>query len=147
MATSEAIDGEKTTGASAGKGLGVALWVAQCLLVLGFLAAGLMKSTQPIEQLKATMPWVNGSMGQLVRFIGAVEILGAAGLILPSVTRIKPWLTPLAALGLLTVMLLAAATHLARGESPMLGINAVLGGLAAFIAWGRYFRAPIAPRS
>jgi hypothetical protein len=143
MTTSEAVYGARNTS----RGLNIALWSAQGLLALTFLAAGFMKSTAPIEQLKASMPWVNGAMGQFVRFIGPCEVVGALGLILPSVTRIKPWLTPLAALGLLTVMVLAAGTHLTRGESPMLGVNAVLGGLAAFIAWGRYRKAPISPRS
>jgi hypothetical protein len=147
MSTTEAIHGSTDTGASKGKGMNAALWGAQGLLAALFLAAGLMKTTAPIEQLQANMPWVNGAMGPLVRFIGSTELLGALGLILPAATRIKPWLTPLAALGLATVMVLAAATHTARGEFPMIGINAVLGGLAAFVAWGRTRKAPIAPRA
>lgn len=129
------------------KGLHVGLWVAQVLLAVAFLGAGGMKLSAPLDQLAAQMPWVTGAMGGAVRFIGAAEVLGALGLILPAATRLQPRLTPLAALGLLTVMVLASATHLSRGEYQMIGANAVLGGLAAFIAWGRFGRAAIAPRS
>ena len=79
----------------------------------------------------------------LVRFIGVSELAGAIGLILPAATKIKPTLTPLAALGLLTIMILAMAFHLSRGEAQALPINMALGGLAAFVAWGRTKKAPI----
>jgi putative oxidoreductase len=146
MAMSEAIHGT-ALGVSRSKGLHVGLWVAQGLLAAAFLSAGLMKVTSPIEALRAAMPWVNGAMGQAVRFIGTMEVLGALGLILPAATRIKPWLTPLAALGLTTVMVLASATHAVRGEPQVILFNAVLGGLAAFVAWGRWRKAPIPPRA
>jgi hypothetical protein len=68
-------------------------------------------------------------------------------LILPAATRIKPSLTPLAAIGLTTVMALASITHLVRGEVQMLPVTILLGGLAAFVAWGRSRKAPIAPRA
>ena len=136
-----------TPSAQSKKGLHVGLWVAQGVLAAAFLASGVMKATAPLEQLRAAMPWVNGAMGQAVRFIGTVEVLGALGLVLPAATRINPWLTSLAALGLTTVMLLAAATHAARGESPMILVNAILGGLAAFVAWGRSRKVPITPRA
>lgn len=129
------------------KGLHVGLWVAQGLLAAAFLASGSMKMSAPLEQLRAAMPWVNGAMGEAVRFIGTVEVLGALGLILPAATRIKPWLTPLAALGLTVVMVLAAATHAVRGEPQVILFNAILGGLAAFVAWGRSRKAPITPRA
>lgn len=130
-----------------GNGMHVGLWVAQGLLAAAFLAAGLMKLTAPLEQLQAQMPWVGGAMGPLVRFIGASEALGALGLVLPAATRIKPGLTPLAALGLTVVMALALATHLSRGELSAAPAPVVLGAMAAFVAWGRSRLAPIAPRS
>jgi len=86
-------------------------------------------------------------MGEYVRFIGMAETLGAIGLVLPAATRIKPSLTPLAALGLTTVMVLAAITHVARGEAFMIPVNGVIGGLSAFVVWGRWRKAPIAPRA
>ncbi|MCU0699625.1 MAG: DoxX family protein [Myxococcaceae bacterium] len=128
------------------KGLHVGLWVAQGLLAAAFLMAGGMKVSAPLEQLQAQMPWVTGAMGGAVRFIGIVELLGALGLVLPAATRIMPKLTPLAAAGLLTVMVLGALTHISRGEYPMIVANLVLGGLAAFIAWGRFKLSPIAAR-
>ena len=128
------------------KGLHVGLWVAQGLLAAAFLMAGGMKVSAPLEQLQAQMPWVTGAMGGAVRFIGIVELLGALGLVLPAATRIMPKLTPLAAAGLLTVMVLGALTHISRGEYPMIIANLVLGGLAAFIAWGRFKLSPIAAR-
>lgn len=128
------------------KGLNIGLWVAQALLALAFLGAGLTKLGTPIEELQAQMPWVAGAMGSAVRFIGIVEVLGALGLILPAATRIMPKLTPLAASGLVVVMVLGAVTHISRGEYSMIVANLMLGGMAAFIAWGRNKAAPIAPR-
>lgn len=135
-----------TATATPSKALHIGLWVAQALLGAAFLMTGGMKVSAPIEQLAAQMPWVTGAMGGAVRFIGVVELLGALGLILPSATRIMPKLTPLAAAGLLTVMVLASMTHISRGEYPMILANVVLGGLAAFIAQGRFKKAPIAAR-
>lgn len=132
---------------SSSKGLHVGLWVAQGLLAAAFVMAGGMKLSAPIEQLQAAMPWVEGAMGGAVRLIGAAELLGGIGLVLPAATRIMPKLTPLAALGLLTVMLLAMLTHITRGEFSALGANVMLGGLAAFVAWGRLAKSPIAPRA
>jgi uncharacterized membrane protein len=106
--------------------LHVALWTAQCLLAAAFLLAATAKLTTPIDQLAAKMPWVTGAMGSLVHVIGVCELLGALGLVLPSLTRVKPGLTVLAALGLGTIMVLALATHLSRGEVAMLPVNLVL---------------------
>lgn len=129
------------------KGLHIALWVVQVLLALSFLGAGLMKELTPIDQLAQKMAWVSATPAALVRFIGIAEIAGALGLILPALTRIKPFLTGLAGVGLATVMVLALGMHLSRGEFPMVGGPVVLGALAAFVAWGRLKKAPIAPRA
>ena len=119
----------------------ILLWVVQVLLACAFGMAGVMKSTQPIDALvQGGMAWAAEMPVAMVRFIGISELLGALGLILPAATKIKPSLTPLAALGLLTIMILAMAFHLSRGEAQALPINMVLGGLAAFVAWGRTMR-------
>ena len=131
---------------SAPRALHVGLWVVQALLGAAFLGAGLMKLTTPIADLAQQMAWVQSPMGSLTRFIGLVEVAGALGLVLPAATRIKPWLTPLAALGLTTVMALAAITHLVIGEPGATLAPLVLGSLAAFVAWGRGRRAIVAPR-
>lgn len=135
-----------TATATSGKGLHIGLWVSQVLLALVFLGAGGMKTFAPIEQLRAQMSWVAGSLGGAVRFIGVVELLGAVGVVLPAATRIMPKLTPLAAAGFVVVMVLGAFTHISHGEYPMIVSNLILGGLAAFVAWGRLKKAPIAPR-
>lgn len=124
------------------KGLHLGLWIAQGLLALAFLGAGGMKLTAPAEAL-AQM----GIPAGLALFIGLSEVAGALGLILPAATRVKPWLTPLAAAGLATVMVLAAGFHIMRGEASHLGAPVVLGVLAAFVAWGRATGARIAPRA
>lgn len=128
------------------KGLSIALWIVQGLLAAAFLMAGTLKTTTPIAELATRLPWTGQVPAALVRFIGASELAAGLGLILPSVTRIRPKLTPAAALGLLLIMVLAAGFHLSRGEAQVLPINLVIGGLAAFVAWGRLRKAPIAPR-
>jgi putative oxidoreductase len=122
----------------------ILLWLVQILLACAFGMAGVMKSTQPVDVLAANgIAWAPQLPLVLVRFIGISEFLGAVGLILPALTKVKPFLTPLAALGLLTIMILAMGFHVSRGEAGALPANIVLGGLAAFVAWGRTSKAPI----
>ena len=80
-------------------------------------------------------------------FTGVCEFLGGVGLLLPAMTGLKPKLTPFGAFGLTLVMLLAALFHIVRGEYNFVPINLVLGGIAAFIVYGRLFVKPIAPAS
>jgi hypothetical protein len=117
--------------------MNLALWIVQLLIGAAFVMAGVLKSTRPISELAARMPWVSAVSPGTVRFIGASELAGGIGVIVPWATGIAPVLTPLAALGLVVVMVLAAAFHLRRHERGLV-INAILGGLAAFIAWGRF---------
>src|SRR5919202_4541883 len=84
------------------------LWTVQTLLCLLFLFTGGMKLILSIEELTAQLPLP----GWFVRFIGLAEVLGALGLILPGLTRIRPWLTPLAAAGLVIIMIGATVTTL-----------------------------------
>jgi len=126
--------------------LHVSLWVGQVLLACAFGAAGVGKATAPISELALDMPWVVALPVLLVRLIGVAEVAGGLGLVLPGFTGIRPALTPLAALGLALIMLLAAFFHLSRGEMSAIVINAVLGLLSLFVAWGRARRAPLAPR-
>ena len=129
------------------RGIRIALWTAQVLLAAMFMMTGAMKVfMSPAEIVKAVPDFATMSLG-LVRFIGIAELAGAIGLVLPAVTRIAPSLTPLAASGLTVVMILAALFHISRGEFAQLGVVIPLGALATFVAWGRYKRAPIAPRT
>ena len=132
--------------ASSSKALNISLWVVQALLGAAFLMAGFFKSTGPIEEIVKNMAWASALPVGLVRFIGVSELAGGIGVLLPSLTRIKPMLTPLAGVGLATIMLLAIPLHLTRAEWGAVPFNLVLGGLAAFVAWGRFQKAPIAPR-
>jgi uncharacterized membrane protein YphA (DoxX/SURF4 family) len=118
--------------------MNVLIWVLQILLALAFLAAGLTKLTQPRQRLATTMGWVEDFSDPGVRAIGALEILGALGLLLPAVTGLAPVLVPIAAVGLALLMVGAAVTHRRRGELPMIGINTVLLVLALVVAWARF---------
>ena len=134
-----------STPAPAGRGLTIALWSVQALLAFAFGAAGAMKTFTPIAELALKLDWT-AEAPLLTRFIGVSELAGAVGLVLPAATRIQPRLTPIAAACLAFVMVLAAIFHVARGEAGHLAPNVVLLGLALFVAWGRWSKAPIAPR-
>ena len=120
-----------------------ALWIVQALLALLFLFAGGTKLVLPLDVLTSMgSPNQVQLPGWFVRFIGVVEVLGALGLILPALLRIKPWLTPLAAAGLVVVMVGAVAVTLASGEVAPALVPLVVGLLAAFVAYGRWRLAP-----
>jgi uncharacterized membrane protein YphA (DoxX/SURF4 family) len=123
--------------------MNIVLWVAQILLALAFGMAGIMKVTQPFDKLEARMGWVKDVGPRTVRLIGSLEILGAIGLILPAVTGILPWLTPVAAAGLALTMVGAMITHARRGEYSGIGVNLVLLVLALFVVYGRFMIVPI----
>jgi len=128
------------------KVLNILLWVGQITLAGMFGMAGVAKATRPIAELAPQIPWTADMPEVLVRFIGTAELLGALGLVLPALTRIRPVLTPLAAAGLVTIMALASVFHATRAEPGGIVVNLLLGSIAAFVAWGRYRKAPIAAR-
>lgn len=123
----------------------VVLWIAQLALAAMFTMTGYMKVSTPIEKLSAMMPWAADAPA-LVRFIGTCELLGAAGLILPALLRVAPRLTPWAAVGIATIMLLATGFHIYRGELPHITTTIGLGLVAVLVAWGRFSKSPIMPR-
>lgn len=118
--------------------MNVFLWILQIVLAAMFAFAGLLKSTQPKDKLLANMPWVEDFSANTVKFIGVMELLAAIGLILPAATGIAPVLTPLAASGLVVMMVLAATTHTRRKEPQNIAVNAVLLAVAVVVAWGRF---------
>ncbi len=119
--------------------MNVVLWIIAGVLAAAFLAAGLMKLTQPKEKIvESGMGWAQAFSPGTVKLIGALEIAAAIGLVLPAVLGIAPVLVPLAALGLVLLMLGAIVTHARRGETPMVAVNVVLLVLAAVVAWGRF---------
>ncbi len=119
--------------------MNVVLWIVAGVLAAAFLASGLMKIAQPKAKLaESGMGWTEDYSDGAVKGIGALEVLGALGLILPAALDIVPILVPIAAVGLALVMLGAAVTHARRKENQMIVINVVLLALAAFVAWGRF---------
>lgn len=123
------------------------LWILQLLLATAFLAFGGMKVGLSDAALAAKLGWVASVPRWLPRFIGAAEVLGALGLVLPAATRVAPGLTPLASASLATVTLLAVLVHVARNEAAAGAPAAVLCLLCAALAAGRWWLAPIAARS
>jgi len=118
-----------------------ALWVIQGLLALLFLFAGGMKLILPVEEMTKQMPVP--LPGLFLRFIAVVEVLGALGLILPGLLRIRPGLTPLAAAGLVIIMIGVTMVTLAGGAVGPALMPLVVGLLAAFVAYGRWRLAPL----
>jgi hypothetical protein len=114
----------------------IVLWVVQVLLALVFLYSGGKKLIRSNEQIQA-LPWARDLSVIMVRGIGILEVLGAIGLVLPVLTGILPWLTPLAAAGLIVLMLGAAWINMRLMLYPAFGANLVLLALAAFVAYGR----------
>jgi len=112
-----------------------ALWIVQGLLALLFLFAGSMKLIMPIEMMTAQMPLQ--LPGLFLRFIGTAEVAGAIGLILPGLLRIRPMLTPLAACGLVIVMIGATVITLLAGEVAPALLPLVVGLLCTAVAYGR----------
>lgn len=120
----------------------IALWVLQIVVGVSFVASA-YAHWPAYERSKARMVWLAAVPRWGVPLIGVVELAGGIGLVLPAATRIAPWLTPLAALLLAILMAFAIAFHLLRREYPNITVNAVLGILAAIVAYGRYVVAPI----
>jgi hypothetical protein len=117
----------------------VILWVIASVLAAAFLGAGLFKLTQPKEKLAAAgLAWTEDFRPGVIKLIGALETLAAVGLILPAALDIAPLLVPLAAVGLIAMMIGAALTHARRRETPFIAVNLVLLALAAVVAWGRF---------
>ena len=117
--------------------MNTALWIAQGFLGL-FIIAGLMKTFRSKEALAPQMPWVNDFSATQVKLIGISQILGGIGVIVPWLTGIAPFLTPLAALGLAIVMISAALYHLRKGEYKEIGVNVFFLIPMLFVAIGRF---------
>lgn len=112
----------------------IALWIITALFAAAFAMAGFMKVITPYSDVRAKMEWVETVSAPQLKTIGALEILGAIGMVLPAATGIAPWLTPVAALGLMGMMAVAVALHVRRSE-PFLP-SLVLGVVALAVAVG-----------
>ena len=123
--------------------MNIAIWVLQVLLAIAFFAHGWLFLSPPanlVEQMNASLPrWF-----QL--FLGVAEVMAAVGLTLPGLTKILPWLTVWAAIGVGIVTVSATVFHLARGEMTSAAITLVLTGIAGFVAYTRHRILPISAR-
>ena len=118
--------------------MNVALWIIQGLLAALFLFAGGAKLVMSADQMAGPVAlpvW-------FLRFIGVAEVLGALGLVLPGPLRVRPLLTPLAAAGLVIIMIGATVVMWAGGMVAVALMNVVVALLAAFVAYGRWRLAP-----
>jgi hypothetical protein len=118
--------------------MNVALWIVQGLLAALFLFAGGAKLVLPLDQMAGPV----ALPGWFLRFLGVAEVLGALGLVLPGLLRIRPGLTPLAAAGLVIIMIGATVVTLVGGMVAVALMNVVVALLAAFVAYGRWRLAP-----
>jgi uncharacterized membrane protein len=116
-------------------------WVFSAVLAVVFLVTGVIKAFR-FEQARKRFPWVNDVPRALVQVLGVAEILGAAGLILPVATGIYPWLTPVAAVALGLLMVLAIQLHARRHESTNAWLGVILLVLLLLVA---YVRWPLLP--
>lgn len=131
---------------SPGKGLRIALWAVQVLLAATLIWAAAMKLFAPVAQVAAMWPWAGQVSPLLLKGAGIVDLLGGLGLVLPGLLGIRPQLTPLAALGVLVLMVCASVFHVLRGEGNLIGFNIVVALLCGFVAWGRYKKTPVSSR-
>ena len=120
--------------------MNIALWIIQVLLAGMYGMAGSMKTFTPDKvRTNPQMTWAHDKQDGYIRFVGISELLGAVGLILPALTGILPWLTPLAAVGLALIQVLAIFTvHLPKKEFQVIPVNVILLVLAIFAAYGRF---------
>ena len=121
--------------------LDIALWIAQFLLAAIFLLAGTVHAFR-YETARERLPWVKDLPRGIVVLDGVMEIVGGLGVVLPQLTGILPWLTPLAAIGLAAIMIIAMSLHARRKEYSAIGLPGLLFALAVFVAYGRWFLIP-----
>jgi len=123
--------------------MNILLWIVQVLLAAVFLAHGLFLLMPPASMLEM----MNAAIPPAFRiFLGIAEVLAGIGVIVPGVTRIQPRLVPLAAAGLIPIMIGATIFHITRGETSSAVITAVLLALLTFVTYERWKVRPIAPR-
>ncbi|WP_276369678.1 DoxX family protein [Chryseolinea sp. H1M3-3] len=114
------------------------LWIAQSLLAAMFTSGGLLKIFVPKEKMIAKQPFVQDYSSIQIRLIGLAEILGAIGIIVPFATGIMPILTPIAAMGLCTIMILAIRIHVQTKETAKVVIIVAMVIITSFIAYARF---------
>jgi DoxX-like family len=118
--------------------MNVVLWIIAGLLAVAFLASGVLKLARPKEKLVASgMGALEHFSGGTVKAIGVLEVLAAVGLILPAALGVAPVLVPLAALGVVLLMVGAIVVHLGRREAQGVAVTMALLAMAVVVVWGR----------
>lgn len=125
--------------------MNVLLWIIQILLALLFLFSGVVKLVTPVAEMTKQM--VVPLPGLFLQFIGVCEVLGAVGLVLPALLRIKPSLTPFAALCLAVITLGATGVTLAGGAVMLAVFPLIVCLLCVLVAYGRFKLAPVRAKS
>ena len=119
-------------------GLNIGLWIAQVSLLGIYGSYGVYK-TFFTAMAKEKMPWAQGRSENFIRFVGIAELLGAIGIVVPTLTGILPWLTPLAAIGLTLIQISAIFTeHLPKKEYKILPLNLYFTAMSIFVLIGRW---------
>ena len=113
------------------------VWILQIVLGVYFVVAGVMHFVVP-DGLPAQLDWMYELSTWAHWASGAAEIAGGLGLVVPAVARVRTELVPLAALGLLVIMLSAAVWHASRGEAQNLVTNLIVAALLGFVGWVRW---------
>jgi hypothetical protein len=121
--------------------MNIVLWILQVILALLFLWGGVFKLVKPLDEIAAML----GVSVPFLKFISVCEVLGGLGLVLPAALRIKPVLTPLAAIGLLIIMVGAVALT-AKGSIANAILPLVTGIVLLVVAYGRWRLAPISEK-
>jgi hypothetical protein len=134
-------------GAPPSRPLHLSLWAIQVLLFLLFVGTAFWKILTPLPQLAAMIPWAGQVPVSFLRATAFFDLCGGIGILLPSLTRIKPGLAVLAALGCAALQACAIVFHLSRGEGANTPFNFLLVALSLLVVWGRRARAPIPPRA
>lgn len=119
----------------------IGLWIVQALLAVVFLLAGGMHAFRS-ERARKNMTVLRDIPHGAVVFGGVMELAGAVGIVIPRLLNILPWLTPYAATGLATIMLIASGLHLRRKEYSAMGMTGILVVLAIVVAYGRWLLVP-----
>jgi uncharacterized membrane protein len=121
----------------------IPLWILQVVVALAFIVTGHSHSMGYEQSIAIPrMAWMKALPANFIRAMGILTIAGAVGLILPAVSGVAPWLTPLAALMPALLMACAIVFHFTRREFPHIAFNAILGVLASAIAYGRFVLSP-----
>lgn len=117
--------------------MNIALWIVQVAVAILFASGGIMKVFL-YDQARNSWPWVKDRSRSFLIFVGFVDLLAAAGLLVPQLTGIAEWLAPLAAVGGAVVLALAAALHLKRQEKKDALMNLIFMVLSIVVAIGRF---------